>query len=269
MDIKRFRKIFDGYTLAYGILGELEEDESGKMQGRNVLVRQEVEDSNFEKHLKGVGQGLRIIPLKDNKKLRYAAIDLDKKCKVNPLKHTIQEMEDLVKKLKLPLIPCQSKSGDIHLYCFAKEDIEPKMFMTRIHEWASLLGYGGAEKFPKQTSRANDDDTGQALNLPYYGETRQAFNKHKALTLEQFMEYAEVCMVTSEELKTFKCEGIDESYDDAPPCLQMMATKGVDDGGRNNGLYSLAVYYKKKYPDDFEDRIVAANVNYFRPSIYC
>lgn len=270
MDIQRFRALFDGYQSAYGVLSDMHEDESGKMQGRNILIRSSLTDEHFKKHLDGSGPGLRMIPLKENNKLRYAAIDLDKKCEANPLKHTIYELEALINKLQLPLIPCQSKSGDIHLYCFAKEDIDARMFMNRIGQWATLLGYGGAEKFPKQTSRANDKDTGQALNLPYYdtkNTNRFAINKGKKLSLDEFLDYAEASRASIEDIRDFKYEGTNEDYDDAPPCLQMMATKGVNDGSRNNGLFSLAVYYKKKYPDNFEDMVQKANSEFFTPML--
>ena len=268
--IDGFRRCFDGYTRAYGILGELEEDDSGKMQGRNTVVKNAVTDELFERHLDGTGNGLRLIPLKDNNKLRYAAIDLDKKQKTTPLKDTIEQIEDKIDKLKLPLIPCQSKSGDIHLYCFTKEDVEPKLLMARMNEWASLLGYGSAEKFPKQTSRLSEEDTGSALNLPYFdykNTTRFAINKKKRLSLAEFIEFVDVMRVSKEELKSFKLETSDDSYNDAPPCLQILSTLGVEEGSRNAGLYDFAVYYKQKYPDDFEDRIVEANINFFKPRL--
>jgi hypothetical protein len=269
-NIKRFKNLFDSYQSAYGLISDLEEDDTGKVQGKNILIRNKITDEIFEKHLSGKGAGLRLIPLKENCKVRFAAIDLDSKCPTNPLKHTIEELEVKIRKLGLPLIPCKSKSGDVHLYCFSKEDVDAKVFMSTINKWASLLGYGAAEKFPKQTSRANEDDVGQALNIPYYDEAktqRFAIRKGKKLSFSEFLEYAEISSVTADELKNFVYENLDESYKDAPPCLQMVALNGVDDGGRNNGLFSLAVYYKKKYPDDFEEHIMRANGTLINPPL--
>lgn len=267
--LKRFMNLFDGYKNAYGTLVDLKEDENGKVNGRNVLKKDQVTEENYLRHLEGV-VGLRLVPLKENNKLRYAAIDLDKNCPGSPLRDTLDSIEEKIKKLGLPLIPCSSKSGDIHLYCFAKEEIDAKIFMARISEWSSLLGYGAAEKFPKQITRINYNDHGHPLNVPYFDAEktlRFAWNKGKKLTLEQFIEYAEISSVTESEIKNFKYEELDESYDDAPPCVQMLASTGIKEGARNNGLFALAVYYKKKYPDSFEDKIMEANYKIISPSL--
>lgn len=268
--IERFKQAFDGYHLAYGLLGELEEDETGKMQGSNIVIKKEITNELFEKHLSGTGNGLRLIPLKYNDKLKYAVIDLDRKQKTNPLKHTIEELEDKIKKLGLPLIPCKSKSGDVHLYCFMKEEIDAKILMNRISEWAGLLGYGAAEKFPKQVKRVSQEDVGSALNLPYYNAnntSRYAVNKHKKLNLEEFLDYVETAKCSIEEIKNFKHENIDDSFDDAPPCLQTIASLEVCDGSRNIGLYNFAVYFKQKYADDFEARVQKINADIFQPML--
>ncbi len=66
--------------------------------------------------------GLGIIPLKQNNKVRYCAIDIDVVHPTNPLRHSLEELEQLIIKFELPLLVCRSKSGGIHLYCFFKED---------------------------------------------------------------------------------------------------------------------------------------------------
>lgn len=267
--IERFMRLFDAYKSAYGTIVDLKEDENGKINGRNVLKKDNLTAENFIKHLDGK-VGLRLIPLKENNKIRYAAIDLDKNNPTSPLHDDLASIEKKIKKLGLPLIPCSSKSGDIHLYCFAKEDIDPKIMMGKINEWASLLGYGATEKFPKQLTRISGQDHGQPLNLPYFDSdktTRYGFNKGKKLNLEDFLDYAEISSVTEKELKDFKYDQLDENYQDAPPCVQMLVTTGIQEGARNNGLFSLAVYYKKKYPDIFEDKIMEANYKIISPSL--
>lgn len=268
--LNKFIEIFDSYKSAYGVVSNLKKDNTGKVRGDYKEIKGELTPKQFENHLTGKGYGLRLIALKENCKLRYAALDLDKKCHTSPLKHSIEEIEKKVKQLGLPLIPCRSKSGDVHLYCFASEDVDAEIFMNKMAEWAGLLGYGGCERFPKQTKRASREDTGLALNLPYFNheETeRYAINKGKKLSLEEFIKYANVSQVTEEELLNFKYENFDESYNDAPPCLQILTTKQVEDGGRNNGLFSFAVYYAKKYPDNFEEKVMEANAKYFRPML--
>lgn len=266
--LKRFMNLFDAYKSAYGTLVDLKEDEHGKINGRNILRKENITKDNFIKHLEGK-VGLRLIPLKENNKVRYAAIDIDKNQEY-AIRDDLASLENKIKKLGLPLIPCSSKSGTFHLYCFAKEDVDAKIILAKMNEWASLLGYGNAEKFPKQVSRLNAEDIGIPLNVPYFDAEktdRYAFNKGKKLTLEQFIEYAEISSVTEQELKTFKYEDLNENYSDAPPCIQMMASTGIREGSRNNGLYALAVYFKKKFPENFEDKIMEANVNMITPSL--
>ena len=40
--------------------------------------------------------------------------------------------------------------------------------VNKLNEYAAHLGYGGAEIFPKQISRANDRDRGTWINLCYW-----------------------------------------------------------------------------------------------------
>jgi hypothetical protein len=266
--LNRFINLFDGYKSAYGTLSDLKEDEHGKINGRNTLYKKKLTSENYLKHLQGK-VGLRLIPLKENNKVRYAAIDIDKN-QDYAIRDDLQSLEKKIKKLGLPLIPCSSKSGTFHLYCFAKEDVDAKIMLSKMNEWAGLLGYGTAEKFPKQISRLNESDTGTPLNLPYFdaeNTDRYAYNKGKKITLEEFIEYAEVSSVTQKELISFKYEELDENYSDAPPCIQMMASTGIKEGSRNNGLYAFAVYYKKKFPEDFENKIMEANYNVISPSL--
>lgn len=268
--LNQFIEIFDSYKSAYGLVSELKKDKTGKVQGKYREIKNELTEKQFENHLTGKGAGLRLIALKENCKLRYAALDLDKKCHSSPLIHTIEEIENKILDLQLPLIPCRSKSGDVHIYCFASEDIDADLFMDKMKEWASLLGYGGCEKFPKQTKRGSREDTGLALNLPYYdyeNTNRYAIRKGKKLSLEEFIEYAQTSQITQEELEEFSVQDLDNSYDDAPPCLQMLVKEKIKDGGRNHGLFNFGVYYKKKYPDNFDDKIMDANYNYLEPKL--
>ena len=63
----------------------------------------------------------------------------------------------------------------------------------KLVEIKAVLGYGGAEVFPKQTELKSKDDTGNFLNLPYFNyknSVRYAFKKNgEAATLEIFLIY--------------------------------------------------------------------------------
>lgn len=269
--VRAFRLLFDGYDSAYGTLTNLKEDyETGKINGKCLLVHNKVTDELIEKHLKGDGAGIRINPLKENDKLRYFALDLDKNCNESPLIHSIEEIESIIKKLNLPLIPCYSKSGNVHLYCFAKEDIKATFFVKIMNKWAGLIGYGGCEKFPTQTHRANPEDIGKALNLPYFNHketVRYAIRNGKKLSLEEFIEFANLSRVTAKELKNFEYSFQDDDFNDAPPCLQTLRSLGLNEGSRKNGLFNVGVYLKKKFPNEYDEKLVDFNVKILQPQL--
>lgn len=268
--IKKFRDLFDGYEFAYGQHGNFQSSESGKLNGKAQTISAELKDDVIKKHLDGSGNSLGVVPLKTNNKLKFGAIDIDIKHPTNPLKHTIQEIEDKINKLNLPLVVCQSKSNGIHLYCFTKEEVDAKILVDKLKEWASLIGYGNCEIFPKQTSRIDQKDIGNWINLPYFdyeNTNRYAINKGKKLSIEEFFEFSEIMKIPTAELSEFKVEILDETFSDAPPCIQILSSLGVDEGSRNNGLYDFAVYFRNKYPDSYEDKIMEANYKYFKPAL--
>lgn len=266
--IKKFVQIFDGYELAYGQHNNFVEDSYGKMNGRAETIPAKLNPEIIEKHLNGIGASLGIIPLKKNNKCKFGAIDIDIKHPTNPLTHTIYEIENKINSLALPLVICQSKSKGIHLYCFTQTEIPASILINKLKEWASLIGYGTAEVFPKQTYRVNKNDIGNWINLPYYNyknTIRFAINKKKILTLEQFFEFVEVVRISERELKDFKIDNLDETYKDAPPCLQILINTGIEEGSRNNGLYNFAVYFKNKYPDNWQDKVFELNGKILKP----
>lgn len=268
--VEKFLKIFDGYELAYGQHGSFTETESGKVSGRAQTISNALPEEIVAKHLDGTGNSLGVVPLKQNNKLKFGAIDIDIKHPTNPLIHTIEQIEEKINKLSLPLVVCQSKSKGVHLYCFTKEEVPAKLMIEKLKEWAAIIGYGSCEIFPKQTSRIDAKDIGNWINLPYfnYKETgRYAINKKKKLSLEEFFKFVEVMRIGKEELASFTIENLDESYNDAPPCLQTLATIGVDEGSRNNGLYDFAVYFRNKYPDNYEEKIMEINGKLFSPPL--
>lgn len=270
--VKKFLKLFDGYELAYGQHCDLQESETGKVEGKGDTISQPLLDEFVESHLNGTGNSLGIIPLKNNNTLKFGAIDLDIHHPTNPLIHTIEQLQEKINKLQLPLVACQSKSKGVHLYCFTQEEVPSKMLVHKLQEWSSLLGYGGVEIFPKQTTRVDRKDSGNWLNMPYLDHTktkRWAINHEmKKLSLEEFFKYATICSISKEELKNFKADyELNEDYSDAPPCLQILSTIGIEQGGRNNGLFNLGVYYKNKFPDNFDEKIMEANGTIIRPAL--
>ncbi|MFT6841380.1 MAG: hypothetical protein ACJASR_000140 [Psychroserpens sp.] len=270
--VKKFLKLFDGYELAYGQHCNLIESETGKVEGNGDTISMPLEDDTVESHLEGGGNSLGIVPLKLKNTLRFGAIDIDVKNPTNPMYESIEKTQEKINKFQLPLVACQSKSKGIHLYCFTQEEVPAILLIKRLKEWAALLGYGSVEIFPKQTTRADRKDIGNWLNMPYYNyknTDRWAINdQFKKLDIEEFFKYATISSISKEELKDFKIEQqFDESYNDAPPCLQTLATIGVGEGGRNNGLFDFGVYLYKKFPDTFDEKIGEVNGKIINPPL--
>lgn len=267
--VENFLDIYDGYEEAYGQHGGFKAKENGKMEGRANTVVGKIKKEVVEKHLNGDGNGLGIVPLKQDNTVRFGAIDIDI-VGINPLVHTIEEIESKIDKLGLPMIPCTTKSGGVHCYVFTSEPVPAELLIKRIKEWASLLGYGSCEIFPKQLYRINEQDIGNWINLPYYDykeSKRVAYNKQKPINIEDFFELVDIMRVSAKELEDYEVNDMDNDWVDAPPCIQILKTMGIEDGSRNNGIYNIGVYLKKKNPDNWQEELLGLNGEIVTPAL--
>ena len=248
--MNKFKSIFLGLEIAYGQYQPGERGENGKQKGKAFIVRGSVTEEHWDKHLRGEGPALGIIPITENNDCRWGCIDIDE----YNFDHT-----SLVKSIRnhnLPLIVCRSKSGGAHVFLFTKENIPASLMQSKLKEMAVILGYEGSEIFPKQTEILVDrGDTGNFLNLPYYNEMkglRYAINDNGAgCTLEEFYSLYDKFSLRSEEVEQIKTKKkkIEEAFTGGPPCLDKLATTGFGEGSRNNALFNIAVYYKQSSPD--------------------
>ena len=85
--------------------------------------------------------------------------------------------------MKLPLVPCMTKSGGVHLFLFTKEPIPAFKLQNKLEEIAASMGRTGDEIFPKQyewsKQQPQEKQTGNWLNMPYFSgndTTRYAIN---------------------------------------------------------------------------------------------
>ena len=268
MKTAKFKNIFEGLKIAYGQYQKGERSENGKQQGKAFIVRKNVSDDLWEKHLQGEGPALGIIPIREDSTCRWGCIDIDS----YNLDHSslIQSIRDL----GFPLIVCRSKSGGAHVFLFTREFISAALMQQTLKRIAKVLGYEGCEIFPKQTEiLVERGDTGNFLNLPYYNGTkglRYAINDSgSSCTLEEFYELYDICACTKQEVEKIKVEEkkIEEAFPSGPPCLNKLASVGFGEGSRNNALFNIAVYYKQAHPDSWEDKIVEANLKYMEPKL--
>ena len=162
---KRFMNLFRGYSLAHGQYRVQKREADGKLSGRAVTVSEEATLKHFSDHLSGGEYILGIIMLKEDNSCNFGVIDIDIRGDVK-LKDTLEELEEKIR--QTPLVMCRSKSGGAHLYLFCEPAIAAIDMVSKLNEFAAGLGYGGAEIFPKQISRANEMDRGNWINLCYW-----------------------------------------------------------------------------------------------------
>lgn len=187
-----FRSLFSGYPDAYGDFRATGRDQNGKVIGKATTITGKVTIDLYREHL--AGKRCRgIIPLTEENECFFAAIDVDTKDENgNPREVDAVAIAKRSDELKLPFVVCRSKSDGAHVYAFFA-DPQPA---EPVREWlasvAEQLGEGGAEIFPKQSARVKPDDIGNWINLPYFGNSRQAVLPNgKTLNLEEFIAYAE------------------------------------------------------------------------------
>lgn len=265
---ERLHNLFLGNGRAHGVFNVTKDrDRDGKKQGFARVIQEPTTIAHWEKHLSGEN-GLGIIPIKDNNKCHWGAIDVDN--------YTIDHKALLEKlnKNKFPGVVCRSKSGGAHLYFFFSEEIAAAELHPKLIEIASVLGFSGSEIFPKQTEiLVERGDTGNFINMPYFGgenTVRYAFGpKGDSLTLEEFVEYAYGSQMTVEEFQALptKHKKSEELLPHGPPCLQHLCSQGFGEGGRNNALFSLGVYARMAHKDDWENVVQNYNMKYMKPPL--
>jgi hypothetical protein len=116
--VTQFKKIFVGLATAYGYYRIEKTENNGKNTGKGGVVREPPTDLVWENHLKGKTQGLGIIPINADNQCQWGAIDVDQ----YPLDHKL--LVEKIRRMKLPLVVCRSKSGGAHCYLFANEWVD-------------------------------------------------------------------------------------------------------------------------------------------------
>ena len=262
--------LFEGYDGAHGTHGETqknpEKHDKLEIKKTATTVREPVTEDLWVQHLMGK-RPIGIIPIRKDNTCLWGCIDIDR--------YDIDQGE-IVRKLKeakLPLVVCRTKSGGAHIYMFLDEPVEAALVQAKLRDLAAMLGYGGSEIFPKQSQVLVDSgDLGNWLNMPYLGgdsTERYCVNeKGRGLTLRQFLSVAETSRISEAEMIGLRMsEKGDSEFKDGPPCLQHLSTTGFPEGTRNNGLFAMGTFLKRKHPDRWETLIDEINARHFSPPL--
>lgn len=249
----RFQKIFTGLDRCHGRYN----------QGRARTVRKRASLQSYRKHLEGT-IGLGIVPIKENARCCFAAIDIDD----HEVDHAA--LERRIKELGLPLIICRSKSGGAHLYTFYKPDGELAPIIRRnLSEWGAALGFGTSEIFPKQDRLVDKDDLGNWINLPYYNAAstnRFMVENGKPASLPRFLDAAE-SIATIHDLKEENRKEVStndiKDHEGFTPCIQAAIKEKIPLGQRNEMLFNVGVFLKRKYGEpEWENQLSNFNLRY-------
>jgi hypothetical protein len=266
-DKQRLMSLYRGLNRAHGIYELLQRPAGGKkVPGRARTVHGAITVELWDKHLAGQ-QGLGVVPIMDDATCWFGAIDIDK------YDLSLTQLETKVADLGLPLLPTRTKSGGCHLYLFGIEPLPAELLKLRLEQWAIALGFGGAEVFPKQAKLHSEKDIGNWINMPYFAilselaaTERYGIFKGQELTLRGFVDRAESIRITAQQLDQLLITET-EDFVEGPPCLQALARGGFPEGMRNNAMFAVGVYLKKRYPDDWATYLSQYNVRFFKPPL--
>ena len=270
----RFKQVFSGLERAHGIYeitGQKNTAKGVKKDGRGRTLQEPLTLDLWEKHLKG-DLSIGVIPLTDDETCKWGCIDVDE-YPINT-NEILQRIEDM----NLPLLPCMTKSGGVHLFLFTKEPIPAFKFQAKLEEIAAAMGRTGDEIFPKQYEWSKqlpkENQTGNWLNMPYFaGEdtTRYALKPDgEAADIEEFFDLVDKVSITEKQLDTFiavkksrkkQITKQGSMWDEAPPCLIHMKLNGIPEGMRNNALLNYGVFLRKVHPEgeEWKDKLQEIN----------
>lgn len=236
-----------------------------KLVGTAKTILEEITPHHWKDHLEG-RTGIGIVPIRDDATCYFGAIDIDiyKGLDITGIFLQIKEQD-------MPLVPFRTKSGGLHLYCFIKDPVPCDIMRIKLEEFAAFLGFGGAEVFPKQDEVLSDrGDVGGWINMPYFNaektERYAYYDNGEAVPIEKVIELIDARRISAKEFEAYSCN-IAGDLSDGPPCLQYLISKGFSSGTRNDGLFQIGVYLRKKSPDTWEDDLDDYNTRYMSPPL--
>ena len=110
---KRLLEVFRGSSVAHGRTTVGRTGRNGKAEAKSKVVREPLTEEAVRLHIEGT-QGIGSIPINSDNMCRFGALDID----TYDLNH--KALSEKLKKLKLPLFHCRSKSGGAHLVFILK-----------------------------------------------------------------------------------------------------------------------------------------------------
>ena len=267
IDEQRFLQIFKGKNNTYvkNELPKTRPQEGEKIKTKITNNEGKVDKELLSHHLLG-DFGVGICPVNAEGKCYFGVIDIDM------YKPKIKRVLHFIKEYQLPLLPFRSKSGGLHVYLILTKSVSAKTMRETLNTISyyfsldMLYGKGKVEVFPKQDKA---EGFGSSITLPYFNcenpYTYLLDLDGNQVEFKDALEYIQKHLTTIEAVK----DALEKlPYNDAPPCIQRILLSeevGGEDTGRNNFLFSFAVYAKKKYGSGFESYVEAINSSFESP----
>lgn len=267
IDAQRFTQLFKGKSNTY-VRNELPKEKpklGQKIKTKITNNEGKVDKELLSHHLDG-DFGVGICPVNAEGKCYFGVLDIDYyKTKIKRVLHFIKEYQ-------LPLLPFRSKSGGLHVYLMLTKSVSAKTMRDTLNAISyyfsldTIYGKGKVEVFPKQEKA---EGFGSSVTLPYFNfenpYTYLLDLDGNPVEFKEALDYIQHHFTTIEAVK----EALEHlPYSDAPPCIQRILLSeevGGEDTGRNNFLFSFAVYAKKKYGAGFEDYVNQINEHFEVP----
>ena len=170
-------------------------------------------------------------------------------------------------------MPIRSKSGGVHVYVFLKEPVAALLMREKLHSIKHIFGVEKPDRiFPVQ--KYLDLDKGSAgswINLPYYNykNTERYMIKEDGskASIEEFFKTYEESVITPSQLKKMQCSLNEEDFKDGPPCLQTLASFGIERGARDEVLLDMTRYLKMRFPENWQNKTGEYNTKFFKPEL--
>jgi hypothetical protein len=280
---EHFMRLFRGHGQMYGTHGvPTQKGQKWEIRSTALTLRHAVNIKMWLAHIAGK-RPLGIIPIDENDECSWGSIDVD------DYTNNLGGLIDRVEKLNLPLLPCRSKSGGLHLFMFLETPAPAADVQAALKHIAAQLGIADSEIFPKQSKVLSDrGDMGSWMVMPYFGDTyggklHQQVGLRRTgaeLGAKEFIVMADRLRVKPELLKQWQGSSpnsqkmathdgnyIDPAvpFGDGPVCLEMLAQQKVAPGGQNNALLNMGIYFKRIDPANWKVRLEAANSGFLNP----
>ena len=157
---KKFIQIFTGLERNFGfanVKNGYTDPETGKFKLKNGdygWSSKPVTEQDYIDHLLGK-RSIGIQACDDEGMARFGAIDIDPEYK----NFSPQKYLEIIKENNIPVVPCSSKSGGLHIFVFTKELVKAEVIRNFLDTLLFTFKLEvSTEIFPKQTKLGTDEN---------------------------------------------------------------------------------------------------------------